>query len=222
MESNGEESKEKAKSKSPSVRLTDLVKKNTPLFFGLLVILIIAFLWIFLVFLPSQYKFSFNINGVDFVSNEYMPSEFFREFKDNNSILVFVEAPNNAVDAWVANSMNLWLIALNADKKQAVLVIKNIDSSGKTLGCLTNDGNVLVSREMTVEECNLVENDFARAKIFIKLGSTNTVILSKNKLISIASGTKTISNVNYYAIKEMYADFDDVLAKVNERINSIN
>jgi hypothetical protein len=81
---------------------------------------------------------------------------------------------------------------------------------------------VLVSREMTVEECNLVENDFARAKIFIKLGSTNTVILSKNKLISIASGTKTISNVNYYAIKEMYADFDDVLAKVNERINSIN
>jgi len=45
--------------------------------------------------------------------------------------------------------------------------------------------------------------------------------MEKDKLTIFASGTKTISNVNYFVIKEMYADFDNILAIINEKINSV-
>jgi len=198
-----------------------LMQNKTPLIFGLFAIIIIALLWVFLVFLPAQYKYSFNINGVDFVSNEYTPSEFFPKFKDNNSFVIVVDAPNNVVDAWTANSINLWLVALNADQKEAILLIKNINSSG-VAGCITNDGNVLVSREINADDCSLLENDSQKARIFIKLSDSDKAVLFENKLVINSSGTKTISLVNYFVIKEMYANFDEILALVNEKINAIS
>jgi len=183
-------------------------------------ILVVLFL-IYSNFFTSPYKYSFNISGVDFVSNESTPSEFFREFNDNNSFVVSVDVVNNASNAWVVNSMNLWLIALNADKKEAILVVKNVNSNGDLNTCLTNDANVLESRELSSTECNLILNDESKGRIVILLSDKDLVLMEKNKVTIFASGTKTISHVNYYVIKEMYANFDNILAIINEKINSV-
>lgn len=183
-------------------------------------LLVVLFL-IYSNFFASPYKYSFNINGVDFVSNESTPSEFFKAFNDNNSFVVSVDVVNNASNAWVVNSMNLWLIALNADKKEAILVVKNVNSNGEINNCLTNDANVLESRELSSAECNLILSDESKGRIVILLSDKDLVLMEKNKVTIFASGTKTISHVNYYVIKEMYANFDDILAIINEKINSV-
>ena len=207
----------------PIVKKKASSKKSNNLFLilgGVALVLIVLFLIYSLLF-TSQYKYSFNISGVEFVSNEYTPNEFFKEFKDNNSFVVSVDVVNNASNAWVVNSMNLWLIALNADHKETTLVVKNVNSTGDINSCLTNDSDVLVSRELSSEECKVILNDKTKGQVVVSLSDKDQVLMEKDKLTIFASGTKTISNVNYFVIKEMYADFDNILAIINEKINSV-
>jgi preprotein translocase subunit SecG len=218
------------KDQNPSVKKStvgggkksNLFSNSSPLLIlaGVVLLLVVLFL-IYSVLFASPYKYSFNISGVDFVSNESTPSEFFNAFNDNNSFVVSVDVVNNASNAWVVNSMNLWLIALNADKKEAILIVKNVNSNGDINNCLTNDANVLESRELSSTECKLILNDESKGQIVILLSNKDEVLMEKNKVTIFASGTKTISYVNYYVIKEMYTNFDDILAIINEKINSI-
>lgn len=215
--------KENPSTKKPVVgKKQNLLSNKSPLLIltGAALILVILFL-IYSVLFASAYKYSFNISGVDFVSNDYTPSEFFKSFNKNNSYVVSVDVVNNASNAWVVNSMNLWLIALNADHKDATLVVKNVNSNGDINNCLTNDANVLVSREISKDECTLILNDETKGQVVISLSNKDQVLLEKNKVTVFASGTKTISHVNYYAIKEMYINFDDILSLINEKINSV-
>lgn len=197
-------------------------KRNNAWIFAVLGVFLIAIIIFAVFFLVSGYKYSFNINGVDFVSNDYTPSGFFPEFKDHNSFVVVVDLMENEGNAWVVNSMNLWIVALNADHKKVQSLVRLTDSFGALKSCKTNDGNIFVSRDVPLEECNsLISND-SNPRIFIKLSKDNRAVLSKNSIVIYASDSSTISQVNYFVIKQMYANFDDVLAVVNERINAIN
>lgn len=191
-----------------------------PVLAGIVVVLliIVAFAVLFLV---PKYKYSFNISGVDFVSNEYTPSEFFSQFKDNNSFLIVVNLKDGQSNAWVVNAMNLWVVALNADHKQVQSLVRLTDSSGALKSCATNDSNLLSSRDLPLSECNAMLNTPAKAVVSITLSNENTALMSPNKLDVFSSGADTVSYVNYYAIKQMYSDFDRTLAIVNEKINSI-
>jgi len=217
--------KESDSVKSASIKQAkkqNLLSNSSPVLIiaGVALVLVILFL-IYSSLFASPYKYSFIINGVDFVSNDYTPSEFFKGFNDNNSFVVSVDVVDNSSNAWVVNSMNLWLVALNADKKQASLVVKNVNSNGNINNCLTNDSNVLVSRELSTEACKVILNDENKGQIVISLANKDQVLMEKNKVTIFASGTKTISYVNYFAIKEMYANFDDILAIINEKINLV-
>jgi len=132
-------------------KVNSIQKNNIFLILGGVALVLIVLFLIYSIIFTSPYKYSFNISGLDFVSNEYTPNEFFKEFKDNNSFVVSVDVVNNASNAWVVNSMNLWLIALNADHKETTLVVKNVNSTGDINSCLTNDSDVLVSRELLVK-----------------------------------------------------------------------
>lgn len=86
---------------------------------------------------------------------------------------------------------------------------------------MTNDANVLESRELSSAECKLILSDESKGQVVILLSGKDLVLMEKNKVTIFASGTRTISQVNYFVIKEMYADFDNILAVINEKINSV-
>jgi len=190
-------------------------------FLALALVVLLLIFGYFLFFSQPTYRFSFNKSGVDFLSNEYTPSEFFKGMKDQNKFIVSIDLVDGNTSAWVVNSLNLWLVALNADHKETISLVKTVDAQGNILSCLTNDANVLVSRELSVQECTDLISDKNSFLVEINLAKEDKVILSKNKLQLFASGTKTISSVNYLAIKQMYPNFDDILAIVNGRINSV-
>jgi len=190
-------------------------------FLALALLVIVLVMVYFLFFSQPSYRFSFDKSGVKFLSNEYTPSEFFKGMKDQNKFIVSIDLVDGNTSAWVVNSLNLWLVALNADHKETISLVKTVDAQGNILSCLTNDANVLVSRELSVQECTDLISDKNSFLVEINLAKEDKVILSKNKLQLFASGTKTISSVNYLAIKQMYPNFDDILAIVNGRINSV-
>ncbi len=217
---NGEETVKESKIKQEG---HNKKKKNNYVLIFVAVALVLVVVGGYFLLLPSsEYKFSFNINNVNFVSNEFTPSIFFPEFKKNSTFYLSIDLKKGEDNQWLINSSNLWIIALNYDKKKVITLIREVDAGGTASLCMTNDGNVLLAREMPLAECESVLSNKNNSIVSIRFGDKDRVILSKNKVEVIASGNKTISHVNYYVIKEMYSDFDTILALVNERISGIN
>ncbi|MEI7960963.1 MAG: hypothetical protein WCI04_01375 [archaeon] len=196
-------------------------KSQLPVLAAIILVLIVIIAFAVL-FLMPKYKYSFNISGVNYVSNDFTPSEFFPAFKDNNSFLIIIDLKDNQSNTWMVNAMNLWLVALNADGKSVQSLVRLTDATGVPLSCSTNDSNIMSSRDISVVECNSMINDSAKSRVILTLSNENKAILENGRLEIFATGAGTVSNVNYYVIKQMYSDFDNTLAIVNERINGIN
>ena len=184
----------------------------------LLVIIVIAVL----VFLPNQYRFSFTINALPYYSNEYTPSEFFNLAKNSDSVIVSVDLVDGNADPWTVNALNLWLIAFNADRKDVTSLVKTVDSSGNLKSCITNDGNILQSRDLNIQECLVFVNDVNSLKINLHKSNQNKVILSSNTADIYYQKGEASAIVSYSFIKNIYPNFDTTLAIINEKINGMN
>jgi hypothetical protein len=217
-------------------------KKETPsskslAFLVAVAVLLLIIVWVLIVFLPNQYRFSFTADGnickssvlgllgdpnCFYYSNDYTPTEFFKAARDENNFIVSVDLIDGNSDPWAVNSMNLWLVELNSKKKHTVLLIKSVDSFGNIASCLSNDGNVLVSREISGQECSSLLGDASKIRINLHFSGDNKVVFSANQADIFAQKGRTMSTVNYILIKGIDANFDRTLAIINETIGSIN
>ena len=186
---------------------------------GAVVLVIVILLAVF--FLMPKYKFSYNLGGVSYLSNDYVPSEFFSELRASDEVYVSIDIGTQTRDQMVVNSSNLWIVALNAAHKKAISLVRVIDTNNNFAYCLTNDGNVLVNRRVEVAECSSILSDSSKMKVLISIGKENSAYLSKNELKIFATGSDTISTVNYLVIKEAYSNFDDVLVAVGNMIGGM-
>ena len=209
-------------SNSNSANSVKPLKADKRIVFACLAVVLVLVLLYLLVFSHPSYKFFFNINGVQYYSNEFTPSEFFSGFRGNDSFFVSIDLVEGSADSWSVNALNLWLVALNYDNKKVYSVVRTIDSSGVLKSCMTNDANILESRVISAEECSLIMDNKNNSRVLIKFGQEDKSILSPNKVEIFSSSKKNSSFVNYWVIKQMYPDFDSTLAKINERIGAIN
>ncbi|VVB74709.1 Uncharacterised protein [uncultured archaeon] len=192
------------------------------LFLGAIAVFLIIVAWVFIVFLPNQYRFSFTVDDVPYYSNEYTPTEFFNVVKDSNDFVVSVALLDGNTDPWTVNSMNLWLVAFNSNHKRTTVVIQSIDIFGDTKNCLTNDGNLFASREIAKEECLGILNNSSAVKINLHPSSENKVVLSQNRADIFAQSGRLNSTLNYLVIKSIFPNFDTTLSIINEKINAVN
>jgi hypothetical protein len=217
-----EVSKESVSTSANSKDNSKQKKKNIKLFLavGVVILLLLVGLWYFSQ--APSHRFSFTIDGAPFVSDTYTPSEFFKEFKASNNFIVSVDLVDGNATPWIVNSLNLWLIALNADKKTVASLVKTIDSQGNLNNCITNDANVLVSRTLTSDECNALLKDTNSIIVEIKSSNEDVVFLSKNKLEIRASSGKVATALSNASIKQFYPKFQELLDLINEKIGSIS
>ncbi|MFA5125503.1 MAG: hypothetical protein WC462_00690 [archaeon] len=203
-----------SKSKKPFVSN----KKLLFLVAGIVVLLVFA--WVFFVFLPNYYRFSFPIDGLNYYSNYYTPSEFFELVRDSNSVVVSTELVDNELDVWAVNARQLWIVGLIFDKKEVLQVVKSVDSFGNLQYCSMNDFNVLQERKLSAVECNAFFNDSNYLSINIRRSSENKVVLGRNSADIFALKGESMTWVNYSVIKNVYSNFDQILAIFQEKKNS--
>ncbi len=212
VKSGEEYSKEKKKSaKKPDWRVFAVA--------AVVLVIVVALAFMFLV---PKYKYSYNISGVSYLSNEYTPSEFFNGLRETKDVYVSIDIGEQTRDQMVVNSLNLWLVALNAGQKNAVSLVRVIDSNNNFAYCLTNDGNVLVTKRIESDECGAILSDASKMRIIISIGKENAAYLSNNELKVFATGSDTISTVNYHVIKQLYTNFDDLLLLVKDKIGGVS
>jgi hypothetical protein len=219
----------KPKNKEYSNLFVSFAKKNPLAFFACSALVLLVVLYFLLVFLPSQYKYSFNIDGVQFVSNYYTPSEFFSGLKDANSFVVVADLVDGNNDEFVGASERVWIIGLTANlqkrnalqNSKVVQLIRYTDSQGNAYKCFTNDGNISVGRMVSLEECNSIINDPVSYRILIGVGSENKAILSENKIEVFASKRSLLYNVNFIVVQQFVPDLEEILLRAKGIIQSI-
>ncbi len=189
------------------------------LIIGAVVLVLIIALALF--FSMPKYKYSYNINGVSYLSNDYVPSEFFKEMKSNNDIYVSIDTGTQTRDQMVVDSELTWLVVLKASNKNAIMLNRAIDENNNVAFCVTNDGNISVSKRIDASSCAALLKDDSKMKILISIGEENAAYLSKNSLKIFATGRDTISVVNQLVVLQAYPDANALLNSVNDIIGSI-
>ncbi len=183
---------------------------------SLIVILLIVIVFFFL----NQYKYSFVIDNVKYVSNEYTPTEFFNELKINQTIYVSPVMKENGADPVVFNALNLWQISLIGNGITVIQLIRTTSENGTVLYCYTNDGNVYISKQIPVQECNAIINDSNKFVILMEKGNEKTALLSKNKL-TVYSPLDSINVTNFSVIKQIFPNAEELVKQFNEAVYGI-
>jgi hypothetical protein len=116
--------------------------------------------------------------------------------------------------------MNLWLVVLAGNKINPVQLIR-MENDGELIQCYTNDGNVNVSRELTVDECKAILNNPENAKVLINFGENNEVFLEKNKIIINSEKVEVVSQVNLFVLKKGFSNAEEIIYNVNTGISNI-
>lgn len=219
-------SQNKDSSKNDSVKGQKTAKKrnfNLKIAAVCIIVLVVLVAIAAMFLLPTNmYKYNFTINGVNYKSNTYTPTEFGDEFKQNTTVYVSPKLIENGADQYVANAMNLWLVILNANNIDTIQLIRTTDAQGNMLGCYTNEGDVRTSKMISTQECNAILDDSSKAFIFIELASEDRVILSKNKLDIMSSKQANLGPTNFAVMEEMFPNAKEMLDKVNQIIYNVN
>ncbi len=183
------------------------------------VLLVIVLLIATYLFLFPGYKYVFDYEGVRYYSNDFTPTMFFTSFSQEEKVFVSPVLEENNADPAVANAMNLWLVALNAEDKNAIQLIRvNVDNELSM--CYTNDGDVNSIRELSVQECKEVFHNNDNAIVLIEEG-TESVVISKNRLLVKYSKTTDIGRLNYRVIERIFPNIEENLKRVNAAISWI-
>ncbi len=196
-------------------------KKSTILFFGTgaIVLLIIISIWV--LFFYSPYRFSVNIDGYNYLSNEETPSVFFEQLKQENEFYISPVFVEGTTEQMVVNSSQLWIVLLNYNQVSAIQLIRVTDTTGNLNECYTNWGDTKKSEVLSAENCQNLINDANKAHIFIDKGGTEQVVLEgKNVYISYSSTAK-VSDVSLSALEQLYPDARATLERINAIIGQI-
>lgn len=205
--------KETKKEKNNSSKKSFL-QKNKLVVFGVIFVLVIVILFFFFM---NTYKYSFVLGGVKFVSNEYTPTEFFNDFKTKQTVYVSPVMIDTKADPIVVNVLNLWQIVLIGNGVNAIQLIRATNENGNILYCYTNDGNVLMNKQITLNECNEIINDSKNTVILIEVGNENKAVMSKNKLV-VYSQVNSINATNFSIMKQIFPNTEELIRIVNESV----
>lgn len=190
------------------------LEKNKLIIFGVFFLIIIIVL---LFFFMNNYKYSFVLGEVRFVSNEYTPTDFFKEFKTKTRVYVSPVMKENGADPIVFNAMSLWQIALIGNGVEAVQLIRTTNENGNIIYCYTNDGNIYENKQITVQECNSIINDGNNFTVLMDKGNQSAALLTKNKLI-VYSPLNVINATNFSVIKQIFPNAEELVRLVNESV----
>jgi hypothetical protein len=174
----------------------------------------------YVAFFQNNYTFEIESNGIMYYSNDYTPLTFFQDFKQNQTVYVSPIASENGMSNLTVNAMNLWLVVLAGNKINPVQLIR-MENDGELIQCYTNDGNVNVSRELTVDECKAILNNPENAKVLINFGENNEVFLEKNKIIINSEKVEVVSQVNLFVLKKGFSNAEEIIYNVNTGISNI-
>ena len=201
------------------------IQKKQTIFLTIIVAILIALFSIaaFLLFYPPGYKYRLEQEGIEFLSNYAEPAQMLKALGAKNSFIIAPEFEDNgSALPLMTSALTTFTGILVANKKEAITLLRIIDSAGELRYCSTNDGNRKIARNTTSEECNEILSGKQSVKILIESRnpwlSKPRVILEENKITIEPKELSALQRVSLLVLKAMYANSEDIIKQINERL----
>lgn len=202
------------------------MKKSTELAVAAALVFLILASVFFIFSAPKQdFAFSFEQDNVQFVSDVGQPGDLLRGFGSRNSFVVGSEFAQSGSAAFMTEPLTLFNSVLVAQGKFVVTVAKTVDAKKDVAFCDTNDGNKLVNRRMTAQECGQIFDSSPHVVVLVKLPDSS---LSKSRVTVLGNGVviepnsfPEVSRVSFLVLKTMYADSQDIIDLINSIVGAV-
>ncbi len=202
------------------------MKKSTELAVAAILVFLILASVFFIFSTPKQdFAFSFEQDNVQFVSNIGPPGELLRGFGSRNSFVVGSEFAETGSAAFMSEPLTLFNSVLVAQGKFVVTVAKTVDAEKAVVFCDTNDGNKMVTRQISAQECETIFDASHHVVILVKLPDSS---LSKSRVTVLENGVviepnsfPEVSRVSFLVLKTMYADSQETISLINRIVGAV-
>lgn len=198
---------------------------NNTLFITIIVVILIALfsLAVFFLFYSNPYKYSLEQEGIEFLSNSAEPAQMLETLGSRGSFIISpeFEEKGNALP-FMTSALTTFTGILVANKREAITLLRIIDSAGELRYCSTNDGNRNIARNITSAECNEILSGKRSVKIMIESSnpwlSKTRAILEEDKITIEPKELSSLQRASLLVLKAMYANSEDIIKQINERL----
>jgi hypothetical protein len=195
---------------------------NTPstrtITYALLIIIVTLGVWI-LIGAPNQNGVI--IDEVLFTSSTGEPVPQLSVIKQQDTFLispVFFES--SAANPHLANAMNLYLVVLTGNDKNAVQLLRVYNAENTLEYCATNFGDTLTQVNLTKGDCEaFIERSKDDVKVFIELPNEEvnrpTIDVAGNSLTIKAKTFSDLGETSFTPLRFLFPNAQDILDKTN-------
>ncbi len=161
------------------------------------------------------------------VKSESRPIEKLLELSGKETFIVspaFFE--KHSINPYMANSMNLFLVVLTGNDKNAVQLVRVFSPEKKLLYCATNFGNELTQENISAEECLAFISASAQdTVIFIEFPDSvfqqPEVRISGNSITIYSTKFSDLGKTVFVAARIMFENAEEILGKTNALVEEI-
>lgn len=170
----------------------------------------------------KEYAYKLDYEGMLFLSNEAEASDYLPAFTGFNEFIVSPAFGKDDV-ALMTKPLILFQGVLSAKQKRVILLARVFEGNSLKY-CQTNDANVLVNREISIEECNSLLSSYIPKIMINKPDSTlkKTTILLENNSITISPKNEyDLMNASYAVLRTMFEDIEEIIQNMNKIITAL-
>ncbi len=184
----------------------------------LALVLVLALALFFLSF--QEFRFSREYNGIMFVSNYNDPNQMLKDFSSKKTFFsILTRYPKSNTVQYLDNATVLESLILNGNDKNAVQIIRDLDSKGEEY-CNTNYGNHKTSVNLNKEQCDLlIASGKDAVKIYLNFPNTSLqkprIVFGENEIQIMPQSYKDISTTTFYSLEAMFPNATDLVSKAN-------
>jgi len=170
----------------------------------------------------KEYAYKLDYEGMLFLSNEAEASDYLPAFTGFNEFIVSPAFGKDDV-ALMTKPLILFQGVLSAKQKRVILLARVFEGNSLKY-CQTNDANVLVNREISIEECNSLLSSYIPKIMINKPDSTlkqTTIVLENNSITISPKNEYDLMNASYAVLRTMFEDIEEIIQNMNKIITAL-
>ena len=174
----------------------------------------------------EQCKNSLRVEAIDFCSDSIHPTEQLKALGKEAKFIIAVQIDSENKNVQEsAKSLSVLLGVLQAIDKNAVSLVQQMNSSGKTAECYTNFGDPKQSVKISSKECTALLGEEGAVKIKILLADSSlnySKVDIQGKTITITPKSNSDSpRISSLLLQAMYEDTKEIIEKINEIVSRL-
>jgi len=195
-------------------------EKNLKIILGVVFFFIVLFI-VLIAFNSVSFGYSYYTqDNVLIASNHLEPKPYLEDLSNRKTFVVSPEMyESSTVNSFMGNSMNLFLVVLTGNDKNAILMARVLDEQGNFSYCKTNWGDFKTEETISKQACLDFLNSTNAVKILIEAPHSSElrpfVQVSVKEIKIRPKRISDLGLLSFSLLKEMFPNAREIVDKTN-------